>query len=75
MDEESVIKRLLYKTDLMYKAIGSDLDALGGVLRCEVCGYEIPLQQGDAARYTRHGWPKHCDKGMRWLTQKQLADE
>ena len=72
MDE---INRIMSNIQNMYTDIGSSLDASGGVHRCKVCGYEIPHMPGDGARYTAHGYPKHCGKTTRWVTQRQLDEE
>lgn len=52
--------------------IGARLDRFGGLLRCERCGVEKPLEAGAPSRYLAGGWPEHCDRAMRWWTQRQL---
>ena len=59
----------------LHENMGNDLAALGGVLRCKVCGAEQTLTGADISRYLAQGWPKHCGTGMRWLTAKELAAE
>lgn len=54
-------------------AIAADLSLSGGILRCEQCGGERPLD--DVAGYLAHGWPAHCGKTMTWVTLKLLAAE
>jgi hypothetical protein len=54
-------------------AIAADLAVFGGILRCETCGGERPLD--DVAGHLRGGWPEHCGKTMTWVTLKLLAAE
>lgn len=51
----------------------ADLMTAGGILRCEECGGERPLD--DVAGYLSRGWPKHCGRTMTWVTLKMLAAE
>lgn len=69
------LRRTINNAQNLHTNIGADLDAMGGVHRCKVCGYELPMQPGDAAYYLRHGWPRHCEQGMRWVTARELAQE
>ena len=60
----------------LHKAMATDLGKLGGVLRCEVCGYDEPLTNVSLALYLAEGWPTHCgDKTMVWVTEKDLVQE
>jgi hypothetical protein len=60
----------------IHDAIAGDLSGFGGVLRCRgECGTDQPLSEGDIGGYLRHGWPKCCGHGMRWVTQRQLDEE
>lgn len=54
-------------------AIAADLTVFGGILRCESCHGERPLD--DITGYLRTGWPQHCGKTMTWVTLKLLAAE
>jgi hypothetical protein len=54
-------------------AIAADLSLFGGILRCEECGGERPLD--DVAGYLSRGWPVHCGRTMTWVTLKLLAAE
>ena len=72
MDE---LKRLLGNVQNFKSGLAADLDKLGGVLRCKLCGHERPLQAGEAGHFTFNGWPKHCGKTMAWVTQKLLDEE
>lgn len=69
------LRRLAKVATGLHGSIGADLDAFGGVHRCNECGYEILMKPGDAAYYLRHGWPRHCGQGMRWVTDRELAEE
>lgn len=57
----------------MHGAVAADLSLFGGVLRCEACGGERPLD--DIAGYLRDGWPSHCGRRMTWVTLRALAYE
>lgn len=52
--------------------LGKNLDEIGGVLRCDRCKREMPMQ--GAARYMRQGWPECCGYTMLWVTARQLAE-
>ena len=54
-------------------AIGEDLAAFGGLLRCSRCSAEQPL--GDVGHHVGHGWPECCGLTMTWVTAKMLAFE
>ena len=55
--------------------IADDLVGHGGHLECMECGYTESL--GAVASHLAHGWPKHCNYTMRWITkrQEQLSKE
>ena len=59
----------------LHNKIGSDLAALGGLLRCMHCGYEQPLNAEQIGKYLAKGWPEHCGSTMRWITQNNLDEE
>lgn len=63
------------RTQGLHGKIAADLAHLGGVLRCNDCGEEWALTQEDIGRHLAHGWPKHCGRTMRWVTQKELDAE
>lgn len=48
----------------------TELQPLGGFLRCESCHHTKPL--GDVGKKLGEGWPKHCGYTMRWWTQRQI---
>jgi hypothetical protein len=54
-------------------AIAAELAIAGGLLRCETCQGERPLD--DVAGYVRDGWPRHCGARMTWVTLRALAFE
>jgi hypothetical protein len=54
-------------------ALGGDLAALGGILRCETCGTTQPV--GDVGAHLGGGWPEHHGLTMRWVTQRELDEE
>jgi hypothetical protein len=51
------------------------LDSFGGELRCLTCGVRKPMKNGDAARYMASAWPKCHGYTMRWVTNRELAQE
>jgi hypothetical protein len=55
-----------------HKWLGAEMDAMGGVLRCERCKREMPMQ--GATGYLRKGWPECCGYTMTWVTARQLAE-
>lgn len=59
-------------TQGIHEAIGADLDAFEGILRCGVCARRQVMRPGDAGRYLRAGWPKCCTYTMTWWTQNQV---
>lgn len=76
MKTDSIIEQFFYNTSLIHQHMGADLVKLGGLLRCTVCGQESePLTADNIASYLKSGWPRHCEKGMRWITQKELDQE
>lgn len=52
------------------EVIGNDLQPLGGILRCNVCGRMEPL--GDVGASLATGWPKCHGYTMTWWTQRQV---
>jgi hypothetical protein len=54
-------------------ATAEELESLGGILRCLMCGEERPL--GDVAEKLRVGWPTCHDQTMRWVTGRQVEEE
>lgn len=58
----------------LHASMGSDLAKLGGLLRCEKCGHEIPLPVGRLGDYLANGWPEHCGETMTWVTRRQLEE-
>jgi hypothetical protein len=61
----------LRRLTFIHDALGKELDALGGVLRCHGCKRELPMR--GAREYLRSGWPMCCGATMEWLTPRQLA--
>lgn len=57
----------------VHDTLGAELDAMGGVLRCDRCGTEEPMK--GAGAYLRSGWPRCCGYTMTWVTARQLAEE
>lgn len=54
----------------VHEKIGSELKGFGGHLNCETCGHQQEL--GNAGKYMRTGWPKHCGQTLRWITQNEI---
>ena len=50
--------------------VSPELQELGGLLRCTVCGREQPL--GHVGEKLVNGWPECHGYTMRWITQRQL---
>lgn len=71
MDVESFVGTIKAAQGLP-EAIGAALDPFGGVLRCSTCGSTLPMEPGDAGRYTAKGWPTCCAYTMLWWTQRQI---
>ena len=60
----------------MHDKIAGHLTDFGGILRCENCGKACPIGGKEQIAYRlANGWPKCCEHTMRWVTDKELADE
>lgn len=55
-----------------FDLIAESVEGFGGLLRCETCGREQSMCEGDAGSYLFRGWPRCCGYTMRWWTQRQL---
>ena len=57
----------------LHEKIALDITEDGcGLMRCEACGHNFQPDTSDIADYLAHGWPRHCDKTMRWWTKSQI---
>jgi hypothetical protein len=57
----------------LHEHIALDITEDGcGLMRCEVCGHKFQPGTSTIAEYLAHGWPRHCDKTMRWWTKRQI---
>lgn len=60
----------------LYEKMGTDLEKIGGVLRCTACGSEEPVGGASTiSLYLQVGWPRCCGLTKRWVTQKELNEE
>jgi hypothetical protein len=60
-------------TQGLYNNLENDLNKFGGILRCEVCGYEEPLN--NVGYQLKNGWKKCCGLTMRWITENELKSK
>jgi hypothetical protein len=63
------------KMTKVHESMATDLAKLGGILRCNSCKEEMPLEEVRLGGFLSHGWPKCCGYTMTWVTQKLLDQE
>jgi hypothetical protein len=56
----------------LHRKMDSDLQSLGGYLRCGTCQRTVEFVDGDIGLYMQHGWPKCHGYTMTWWTQRQI---
>ena len=59
-----------FNTQDLYKSLENDLNKFGGILKCDICGYEEPIN--NIGYQLQNGWKKCCGKTMRWITENEL---
>lgn len=73
--EIDLLANLSQRVNNMYSDISKALDTPGAFHRCRECGFQMDHWSGDGAKYTRQGWPKHCNKTMEFVQPSLLRWE
>lgn len=59
---------MLHRVRTLHTAIANDICPNGeaGYLECRTCGNEVEITPEDVAHFLRSGWPRCCERTMRW---------